>query len=288
VLFSVTDTGIGISADNLTAIFSAFHQGDGTTSRRYGGTGLGLAICRDVAAQLGGEITVESEPGAGSTFTLCLPVSSDADGQGTEHRTASATAKLPDHAAGERAASALAGGGEQRGNGRQASNGRTGGRGGDGGAAAAVRPRPPVRAVSAADAHRHELLSGRKVLIVDDDPRNAFVLTDLLEMYGMTVVRAGDGRQALSEIGAGDVDVVLMDIMMPQMDGYATIRAIREMPHLAQLPVIAVTARAMQGDREKSITAGATDYVTKPIDIEELLACIERWLASSARGPRPI
>ncbi|MFZ0002092.1 MAG: response regulator, partial [Trebonia sp.] len=122
-------------------------------------------------------------------------------------------------------------------------------------------------------------LTGHRILVVDDDPRNAFVLADVLEMHGMTVVQATDGRKAIAALGAGDIDLVLMDVMMPRMDGYETTRAIRKMPEYASLPVITVTARAMQGDREKSIDAGASDYITKPIDIEELLNCMERWLS---------
>jgi HAMP domain-containing protein/signal transduction histidine kinase/ActR/RegA family two-component response regulator len=239
VIFSVTDTGIGISRDNLTGIFSAFQQGDGTTSRRYGGTGLGLAICREVAAQLGGEVTVHSEPGAGSTFTLHLPL--------TSASPAPAGAALP---GGPLAA-------------------------GSADLPPAIRPVPP--------AGRHDALRGKKVLVVDDDPRNAFVLTDVLELHGMVVVQAPDGRRAITELAAGDIDLVLMDVMMPQMDGYETTRAIRQMPQFAALPVIAVTARAMQGDRDKSIDAGATDYITKPIDVEELLYCMERWLSPASR-----
>ncbi|HEX3513974.1 MAG TPA: response regulator, partial [Trebonia sp.] len=92
------------------------------------------------------------------------------------------------------------------------------------------------------------------------------------------VVQATDGRKAIAELASGDIDLVLMDVMMPQMDGYETTRAIRKMPQYSRLPVITVTARAMQGDRQKSIDAGATDYITKPIDVEELLNCMERWL----------
>jgi signal transduction histidine kinase/HAMP domain-containing protein len=223
IVFSVADTGIGIGRDNLTSIFSAFQQADGTTSRRYGGTGLGLAICREVAARLGGEVTVRSELGLGSTFSLHLPLGQHG---GTHQRTLASDVNVA-----------------------------------------------PVPA-----AMPHEVLRGHRVLVVDDDPRNSFVLTDVLEMHGMTVVQATDGRKAIAELAAGDIDLVLMDVMMPQMDGYETTRAIRRMPQYTRLPVITVTARAMQGDREKSIDAGATDYITKPIDIEELLNCMERWL----------
>jgi HAMP domain-containing protein/signal transduction histidine kinase/CheY-like chemotaxis protein len=139
------------------------------------------------------------------------------------------------------------------------------------GAAAAVVPEP---------ASAHEALRGRKVLVVDDDARNVFAITSSLELRGMTVRRAPDGRKGISALLAeDDIDLILMDVMMPEMDGYATMAAIRQMPRFAGLPIIAVTARAMQGDREKSLAAGASDYVTKPVDTDELLACMERWLA---------
>jgi CheY-like chemotaxis protein len=120
---------------------------------------------------------------------------------------------------------------------------------------------------------------GRKVLIVDDDLRNAFAITSILELYGLTVLHAPSGRQGIETLrSSGDIDLVLMDVMMPEMDGYATTAAIREMPQFAKLPVIAVTARAMPEDRDKSLAAGASDYVTKPVDTDELLTCMERWL----------
>ena len=117
------------------------------------------------------------------------------------------------------------------------------------------------------------------MLIVDDDLRNAFAITSILELYGLQVIHAPSGRQGIEVLRSGqDIDLVLMDVMMPEMDGYTTTAAIREMPQFASLPVIAVTARAMQGDRDKSLAAGASDYVTKPVDTDELLACMERWL----------
>jgi signal transduction histidine kinase/HAMP domain-containing protein/CheY-like chemotaxis protein len=126
----------------------------------------------------------------------------------------------------------------------------------------------------------HEALRGKKVLVIDDDARNVFAITSSLELHGMTVLRAPDGRKGISALlGADDLDLILMDVMMPEMDGYSTMAAIRQMPRFAGLPIIAVTARAMQGDREKSLAAGASDYVTKPVDTDELLTCMERWLA---------
>ncbi len=127
----------------------------------------------------------------------------------------------------------------------------------------------------------HEVLHGKRVLVIDDDPRNVFAITSTLELHGMTVTQATNGRQGIDALlTAEDTDLVLMDVMMPELDGYATMSQIRQMPAFSALPIIAVTARAMPGDKEKSIVAGASDYVTKPVDTDELLACMERWLAS--------
>ncbi|HEX6344676.1 HAMP domain-containing protein, partial [Umezawaea sp.] len=122
-------------------------------------------------------------------------------------------------------------------------------------------------------------LAGRTVLIVDDDARNLFALSSILELHGVDVVHAENGREAVEALsGPVPVDLILMDVMMPEMDGYAATSAIRAMPELASLPIIAVTAKAMPGDREKSLASGANDYVTKPVDADDLLACIQRWL----------
>jgi CheY-like chemotaxis protein len=127
----------------------------------------------------------------------------------------------------------------------------------------------------------HHALHGKRVLIVDDDVRNVFAITSILELYGISVAHAPDGRKGISTLLAGDeIDLVLMDVMMPELDGYATMEAIRQMPRFADLPVIAVTARAMPEDRTKSLASGATDYITKPVDTEELLNCMERCLAA--------
>jgi CheY-like chemotaxis protein len=128
----------------------------------------------------------------------------------------------------------------------------------------------------------HQVLRGRHVLVVDDDPRNMFAITSMLELYGMQVRHAQDGRAGIDALrGQAAPDVILMDVMMPEMDGHATMTAIRQMPEFDGLPIIAVTARAMPGDREKALDAGATDYVTKPVDTEELLTRMEGWLAES-------
>ncbi|MDX6467354.1 MAG: hypothetical protein QOI27_2394, partial [Gaiellaceae bacterium] len=124
-----------------------------------------------------------------------------------------------------------------------------------------------------------EIFNGKKVLIVDDDVRNVFALTSVLEANGMEVIFAENGRDGIATLQANpDVDLVLMDIMMPEMDGYQTMAAVREIPQFRQLPIISLTAKAMKGDREKSIASGASDYITKPVDTDQLLSLMRVWL----------
>jgi CheY-like chemotaxis protein/signal transduction histidine kinase/HAMP domain-containing protein len=123
------------------------------------------------------------------------------------------------------------------------------------------------------------IFNGKKVLIVDDDVRNVFALASVLEANGMEVVFAENGKDGIETLRANpDVDLVLMDIMMPEMDGYETMQAVRQMPEFRQLPIISLTAKAMKGDREKSITSGASDYITKPVDTDQLLSLMRVWL----------
>jgi signal transduction histidine kinase/HAMP domain-containing protein len=261
IAFSVTDTGVGISEQSLEVIFGAFQQGDGTTSRRYGGTGLGLAICRELATQLGGQITAQSVPGDGSTFTLLLPASCLDAGERAQPLGLTAAGGEAESEAGPAGAGPAGQGAEGAGR---------------------ADPRPEALATGSSGAGgTHESLRSKKVLIVDDDLRNAFAISSILELYGMTVMHAPDGQTGIDMLRTTPgIDIVLMDVMMPEMDGYATTGAIRKIPELGRLPVIAVTARAMHGDRDKSIAAGASDYVTKPVDTEELLGCMERWIGS--------
>jgi CheY-like chemotaxis protein len=124
-----------------------------------------------------------------------------------------------------------------------------------------------------------EVLRGRKVLVADDDARNIFALASLLENHEMEVITATSGRMAIELVAqTPDLSIVLMDIMMPDMDGYETIRHIREDPRFRTLPILALTAKAMKGDREKCLDAGASDYISKPVDTDHLLSLMRVWL----------
>jgi CheY-like chemotaxis protein len=124
-----------------------------------------------------------------------------------------------------------------------------------------------------------EVLRGRKVLVVDDDARNIFALSTVLEDNDMEIFSATNGRKAIELIqSTPDLAVVLMDIMMPEMDGYETMREIRKIPEFRTLPILALTAKAMKGDREKCLEAGASDYIAKPVDADELLSLLRVWL----------
>ena len=123
------------------------------------------------------------------------------------------------------------------------------------------------------------VLAGKKILIVDDDVRNIFAMTSLLERYKINVVTAETGKAGIEALERErGTDLVLMDIMLPEMDGYDTMRAIRQMYGFNALPIVALTAKAMKGDREKCIDAGASDYIAKPVESEELLALLRNWL----------
>jgi CheY-like chemotaxis protein len=240
VALSVTDTGVGVPAEKLGLIFEEFQQGDGTTSRKYGGTGLGLSISRNITRLLGGAIAVQSAEGIGSTFTIYVPADFPFDMVDTAESSG-----LPP---------------------------------------GPVRlPKVPMlsRAVRAPiELGADDPLRGSTVLIIDDDVRNVFALTSALEMHGMSVLYADNGRagiELLEEHGS-TIDLMLMDVMMPEMDGNETTAEIRQKNGFAELPILFLTAKAMPGDRDKSLMAGASDYITKPVDLDKLLTVMRSWL----------
>ncbi|GGX51201.1 histidine kinase [Streptomyces noursei] len=307
IAFSVTDTGIGIASSKMRVIFEAFKQADGTTSRKYGGTGLGLSISREIARLLGGEIHAQSEPNRGSTFTLYLPHNPGGlppqgypqlvagglalDAEAREVEDGGQESEEPQREPGggslnRRRRRAVSGGARRFALPGQPAVGAVG-------AVGAPHPSPSTVQQSGHQVDESWLgngqdlvdpgfeggFHGEKVLIVDDDIRNVFALTSVLEQHGLSVLYAENGREGIEVLEQhDDIVLVLMDIMMPEMDGYATTAAIRRMPQFAGLPIIALTAKAMKGDREKSIDSGASDYVTKPVDTDHLLSVMEHWM----------
>jgi CheY-like chemotaxis protein len=260
VALSVSDTGIGIDDEQQQRIFEAFEQADGTTARLYGGTGLGLSISRELVSLLGGELAVVSTPREGSTFTVFLPGDLVADVPTTARTTRAPTTKA-------RTAKARA---------------------------TQVLPLEAADVPSAADSTAvvppptqdlgldEKPFNGLQVLVVDDDFRNIFAMTALLERGAAEVTVAENGPEAITALEQNpDIDLVLMDIMMPGMDGYATIRAIRALPRFQALPIIAVTGKVVSGERQRCLDAGANDYVPKPVDTVELLTAIGPWLPTT-------
>jgi two-component system chemotaxis sensor kinase CheA len=254
--FTVSDTGIGIAEDQLTSVFDAFQQGDGSTSRRYGGTGLGLTISKELAELLGGQLSVQSRVGEGSRFTLHLLVSKSA----TATAIADAQTQRERHSGDEVPA------------GRSTYELLVIGEG-------ALPPVPPPSLHHLNETDRP--LQGIKVLIVDDDMRNTYALAHALDERGIDSLMADNGQLALDKLEQeDDVALIVMDIMMPVMNGYEAMRRIREMPLYQNVPIIALTAQAMPEDHSKCLAAGASDYLTKPVDIEELLSMVRIWLDS--------
>jgi signal transduction histidine kinase/CheY-like chemotaxis protein/HAMP domain-containing protein len=265
IALRVVDTGIGMTAGVQDRIFDAFAQADGTTARHYGGTGLGLSISLELVRLLGGEIALTSAPGEGSTFTIYLPAVFGRD-RGADQRTPVA---IDSEASQRRLTHEPA---RAFDNGRPAPAATTA----PPSSAAALRPLTPP-SIPAGLA-----LAGRKALIVDDDSRNTFALTALLHGHDLEVIPAQSGPDALAILGqAPAVDIVLVDIMMPGMDGYETLRAMRKMLDSKELPLVAFTAKVGVGERQRCLDAGASDYIPKPVDTTELITAMGKWIPAT-------
>ena len=256
---AIIDTGIGISKEKHQLIFESFQQADGATVRKYGGTGLGLSISKEFSKLLGGWIDLQSEEGNGSTFTLILP--------SLQNGLSDECLKELDNNFSKVVHEEIA-------------------------ASEVVEDIPSQ--IEIEDSKESEtsidlpslitesdIFEGKNVLIVDDDNRNIYALKTALEHNGVNILVAKHGLECLEIMKSNhDIDLVLMDIMMPIMDGYETMTRIRQDLQLTDLPIIAITAKAMKTDRDKCIEAGASDYISKPINLEQLFSVLRVWLVS--------
>ena len=229
VVVEVSDTGIGMTDETVGKLFSVFTQADGATTRKFGGSGLGLVISRQLARMMGGDITVTSEPGKGSTFTFTFCAQE----------------------------------------------------------AAAATPSPGLSLSRAAEPARKSL-RGLRVLLTDDNAINRQVIKLFLAPQGCDIVEATNGKEALDLLAQHTFDIVLLDVHMPVMDGKQTIQRMRAEPRWSSLPVIALTADAMSGDRERYIALGMTDYLSKPVDQRELIAKMHHVKGLATEEARPV
>ncbi|MDF7823831.1 ATP-binding protein [Pontiellaceae bacterium B12227] len=240
--FEVRDTGIGIAEEQLPNIFAAFQQQDASTSRKYGGTGLGLTICKQLVEIMGGEIGVESTEGKGSLFWFNIPVNLQPTQKGQISFEFDAGggrgATEDDHTATQDIL---------------------------------LETRQRIK--------KHK--SAIRVLVVEDNRVNQTVAVRTLEKMGIEAEAADDGEEAIERLIDTHYDFVLMDVQMPKMDGLETTAAIRRLEaenNLSRLPIIAMTAHALSGDRERCLEEGMDNYITKPINVADLSDVIIQWL----------
>jgi len=247
--FSITDTGIGIPAAKQTAIFDAFAQADGSTTRTFGGTGLGLSIASQLIQKMRGRIWVESKVGEGATFhfTACFgvavtaPVAQPASSRHTQSELRYAISLGDD----------------------------------------AQRRRPAANIEPAR--------SSLRILVAEDNAINRALAAGILEKRGHSLVHAADGREAVQAAAREAFDIIFMDVQMPEMEGFEATRRIRE-AELAtgrHTPIAAMTAHAMAGDRERCLSAGMDDYLSKPLDKAALLALLDRVSAARPQAATP-
>lgn len=265
VELKVIDTGIGIPKEKHQLIFESFQQADGATVRKYGGTGLGLSISKEFSKLLGGWINLDSEEGKGSTFTLVLPsLPNGLSEECLNELNRDQTKTIYEEIAATETMDELP----------------------------TIEEQKQTEAVDNCTeditleqlstlAEPCDIFEGKTILIVDDDNRNIFSLKTALEHNGINTLVAKHGQECLDILKSNSgIDLVLMDIMMPVMDGYEAMTRIRRDLQMTDLPIIALTAKAMKTDREKCIQAGASDYVSKPLNLEQLFSVLRVWLVS--------
>ena len=230
----VEDTGIGIAEENLAKVFAPFEQADTSTTRKYGGTGLGLAISKQLVEMMEGDISVSSQEGRGTTFSLNVVLGKAVDDRLEEKPSTPASADQ----------------------GQSPEDGATG-------------------AISA------ERKSAVSLLVVEDNAVNMMVMKGVLAKLGYkNIEKAQDGLEGVEKATLASFDLILMDCQMPKLDGYEATRRLREQG--VKVPIIAMTAHAMSGDREKCLEAGMDDYLTKPIAIDKVGAMLDQWLSVTA------
>ncbi len=262
--FAIRDTGVGMDEEVQARLFGVYEQADTTAGRKFGGTGLGLSISKDLAGMMGGDIEVESRSGFGSVFRFHADfevptgiIETPEQIEASSHIATATEVFKPSVAAIPEIKPVVA-------------------------VAATPTPKPTPTPTPAPD---DESL---RILAVEDNPINQRVLAAFLRPIGGDVVWAGDGQEALNILAESHFDVVLMDIQMPVMDGLEATRALRAGScRNANIPIVAMTANAMLGDRETCLAAGMDDYVSKPIDPKTLYKSIARQVELARSGQRP-
>ncbi len=232
--FTITDTGIGFPQARADALFEAFTQADGSSTRRYGGTGLGLTISRQLVELMGGQIGAESEEGKGSTFWFTAVFQKQPQKQPLTFAAAATADRLTP----------------------------------------GIAPRHPTQS-------RTRTVPAPRILLADDSSVNRVVAVAMLKKLGYQADAVANGLEAVQLLCRGDYDLVLMDCLMPELDGYAATRRIRDPRSGARnplIPIIAITADAMSGNRKKCLEAGMNDYITKPVEMPKLAAMLQKWL----------
>ena len=208
--FNITDTGIGLSRQQISHLFISFHQADSSTTRKFGGTGLGLTICKQLVELMDGQISAVSTPGKGSQFSFSLPFG------------------LAD--------------------------------------AASITTKSQVENIE----QQLVKLAGKRILLVEDNEVNQLIAKALLAELDLDTQTAEDGTEALELLARENFDLILMDLQMPKMDGYEAAEKIRTELNLTDIPIIALTANAMQDDIDRSLNAGMNAHLAKPIDVDKL------------------